>query len=398
MPLNDRQIKNAKPAEKAYKISDGHGLHLLIKPNGGKYWRLKYRIDGKEKLLSIGTYPTISLVEARAAAENARRMVANGQSPSEAKQTAKRERAEALQNTFGHIAAEWYAHQRISWQSGHAGRVWKMFERLILPEIGKLPIAEIGVRQIKALIESIAAQGNHETARIVLQKTKAVFNYAVLTERAINNPALPLVGQIKPAPVKHMPALPQSEITEFYRRVITEPSLREVTRLALLLMPLTFVRAGELRKAEWVDFDLDAKEWHIPAAKMKMKAPHIVPLSDWALALLAELHTLTGHGRYLFNGRNDETRPMSENALSYAMGRMGYAGIATPHGFRSLATDVLNENGYPPDVIERQLAHVEQNKVRAAYHRTEYLPQRREMMQWYSDFLRQRYDAAKAML
>ncbi|QEY23822.1 tyrosine-type recombinase/integrase [Neisseria animalis] len=396
MPLNDRQIKNAKPADKPYKLADGGGLHLAVTPAGGKLWRLKYRIDGKEKLLSIGKYPAVSLVEAREAAENARRNLAAGIDPAAAKQTAKRERQAALQNTFSHLAAEWYQHQRASWQPTNAARIWALFERLILPAIGKEPITEIRVGQIKAMIESITGAGNFETARIVLQKTKAVFNYAVLTERTTNNPALPLVGQIKTPPVKHMPALPQGEITEFYRRLLSDGGIRPVTRLAMLFIMLTFVRAGELRRAEWADFDFEAREWRIPAEKMKMKAPHIVPLTDWALEILAELKPLTGHCRYLFTGRNDETRPMSENALSYAMARLGYRDIATPHGFRSLATDVLNENDFDPDVIERQLAHVERNKVRAAYHRTEYLPQRREMMKWYSAFLKERYQTAIA--
>lgn len=171
-------------------------------------------------------------------------------------------------------------------------------------------------------------------------------------------------------------------------------NIKQPTRIAMLLIMLTFVRAGELRKAEWVDFDFEAREWRIPAEKMKMKAPHIVPLADWTLELLAELKIITGYSRYLFPAVGSPDKPMSENTLSYLTGRMGYSGIATPHGFRSLATDVLNENGYPPDVIERQLAHVEQNKVRAAYYRTEYLPQRHEMMKWYAEFLRQRFDDA----
>lgn len=398
MPLNDRQIKNAKPTDKQYKLTDGRGLYLLIKPNGGKYWRLDYAFAGKRKTLAIGTYPTISLLEARQAAENARRILANGKDPSAAKQQAKAELAAAQANTFQNIAMEWLDYQRASWRLNHATRMGRMFERLILPALGRKPIEEIRVSDVKAVIDAITASGNHETARQALQRIKAVFNYAVLTERAINNPALPLVGQVKTPPVKHMPALPQGEITEFYRRLLVEPSLRDTTRYALMLIMLTFVRAGELRTAEWADIDLEAKEWRIPAEKMKMKAPHIVALSDWALSLLLELKEITGHGRYLFCGRNDIKRPMSENALSYAMGRMGYSGIATPHGFRSLATDVLNENGFPPDVIERQLAHIERNKVRAAYHRTEYLPQRREMLQWYSDYLRERYHAAIALI
>ena len=243
------------------------------------------------------------------------------------------------------------------------------------------------------MIENVAKRGALDTAATVLQRIKAVFNYAIRTERAENNPAVPLTGVIKAPKQKHQPALPQSELTEFYRRLLHE-NIKQPTRLAMLIIMLTFVRAGELRKAEWADFDFEAREWRIPAEKMKMKAPHIVPLADWTLELLQELHALTGHSRYLFPAVGNPDKPMSENTLSYLTGRMGYSGIATLHGFRSLATDVLNENGYPPDVIERQLAHVEQNKVRAAYHRTEYLPQRHEMLAWYAEFLRRHYEAA----
>ena len=397
MPLNDRQIKNAKPTAKPYKLSDGHSLYLLIRPNGGKYWRFDYALDGKRKTLSIGVYPTISLVEAREAAEKARRMIAAGESPSKAKQTAKRERRAAIANRFGNIAKEWHGHQLASWMPNHAAKVWRSFEADILPALGEYPITEISIKQVQAVVESVAARGALDTAATVLQRIKAVFNYAIRTERAENNPAVPLTGLIKVPKQQHQPALPQAELPEFYRRLLLE-NIKPPTRLAMLLIMLTFVRAGELRKAEWADFDFEAREWRIPAEKMKMKAPHIVPLAAWPLALLAELRGLTGHSRYLFPAVGNPNKPMSENTLSYLTGRMGYSGIATPHGFRSLATDVLNENGFAPDVIERQLAHIEQNKVRAAYHRTEYLPQRHEMMQWYSDFLKQRYDAAAAML
>ncbi len=398
MPLNDRQIKNAKPTDKPYKLADGNGLYLAVTPAGGKLWRLKYRIAGKEKLLSIGKYPIISLAEAREAAEAARRKLAAGIDPASAKQTAKREQQAAIQNTFQNLAREWHTYQLPSWTPNHADKIWRSFEVDILPALGNEPISGISIKQVQAVIESVAARGALDTAATVLQRIKAVFNYAIRTERADNNPAVPLTGLIKVPKQQHQPALPQSELTEFYRRILSDKNIRHTTRLAMLLIMLTFVRAGELRRAEWVDFDIEAREWRIPAEKMKMKAPHIVPLADWPLEILAELKQITGYSRYLFPAIGSPDKPMSENTLSYLTGRMGYSGIATPHGFRSLATDVLNENGFPPDVIERQLAHVEQNKVRAAYHRTEYLPQRREMMQWYSDYLRARYEEALALI
>ncbi|WP_437179576.1 tyrosine-type recombinase/integrase [Neisseria perflava] len=295
------------------------------------------------------------------------------------------------------MAAEWHAYQLPSWTPAHAAKVWRSFEVDILPPLGKEPIHTITIKQVQAVIDRVAARGALDTAATVLQRIKAVFNYAIRTDRADNNPAVPLTGLIKVPKQQHQPALPQSELTEFYRRLMRE-NIKQPTRIAMLMIMLTFVRAGELRKAEWADFDFEAREWRIPAEKMKMKAPHIVPLADWTLALLDELRLIAGHSRFLFPAVGSRDKPMSENTLSYLTGRMGYSGIATPHGFRSLATDVLNENGFPPDVIERQLAHVEQNKVRAAYHRTEYLPQRHEMMKWYAEFLRQRFDEAVLML
>ncbi len=397
MPLNDRQIRNAKPSDKPYKLTDGNGLYLQITPAGGKLWRLKYRFDSKEKLLSIGKYPAVSLVEARQAAENARQMLAQGQDPAAAKQQAKQERQTAIANSFENIAREWHSNRLPGWTPNHAARVWHSLEVDALPTIGRLPITEIKAPLLLEMIRGIEARGVSETASRVLQRVKSVFNYAIQTGRAADNPALSLAGVVVKKKVEHMLALPQQELTEFYRRLMLQ-KMRPETRLALLLIVLTLVRPGNIRHAEWEEIDRQRKEWAIPAKKMKMREPHIVPLSDWALELLDELHAITGYSRYLFPSSRDPEKPLSENTMIYAMGRMGYRGIATSHGFRSFATDVLNENGFDWDVVERQMAHVEQNKVRAAYHRTSYLPERCKMMQWYSDWLRERYEAAKAMI
>ena len=397
MPLNDRQIRNAKPSDKPYKLTDGNGLYLQITPAGGKLWRLKYRFDSKEKLLSIGKYPAVSLVEARQAAENARQMLAQGQDPAAAKQQAKQERQTAIANSFENIAREWHSNRLPGWTPNHAARVWHSLEVDALPTIGRLPITEIKAPLLLEMIRGIEARGVSETASRVLQRVKSVFNYAIQTGRAADNPALSLAGVVVKKKVEHMLALPQQELTEFYRRLMLQ-KMRPETRLALLLIVLTLVRPGNIRHAEWEEIDRQRKEWAIPAKKMKMREPHIVPLSDWALELLDELHAITGYSRYLFPSSRDPEKPLSENTMIYAMGRMGYRGIATSHGFRSFATDVLNENGFDWDVVERQIAHVEQYKVRAAYHRTSYLPERCKMMQWYSDWLRERYEAAKAMI
>ncbi len=269
-----------------------------------------------------------------------------------------------------------------------------LYENQTTPVLGILPVEGITPPMVLGVIRAIEGRGAADTAITVLQRIKAVFNYAVQTGRAKANPASSLSGVVAPVPVINQLALPQSELVEFYRRLALEASIKEQTRIAMKLLMLTFVRAGELRHALWAEIDMAKCEWHIPAEKMKMRKPHVVPLSDWAVSLLEELRLYSGKSPYLFPSVRDLNRPMSENTLSYLMGRMGYKGIAVPHGFRSLATDVLNENDFDFDVIERQLAHQEQNKVRAAYHRTEYLPKRHEMMQWYSDWLQVRFSEA----
>nr|WP_312854429.1 tyrosine-type recombinase/integrase [Paludibacterium denitrificans] len=254
------------------------------------------------------------------------------------------------------------------------------------PDLGKIAVSDITAPQILTTIRKIESRGAIETASRVLQRIGAVLRYAVQTGRLDTNPAQSLSGTLTTSKVEHMPALPRAELPEFYRRLAVA-NLYEPTRIAMHLLMLTFVRPGELRAARWEEIDLDRAEWRIPAERMKMRAPHIVPLSRQALTLLSSLQSLTGRGALLFPAMTDHAKPMSENTLSYAMGRMGYKGIATPHGFRALASTTLNEEGFDPDVIERQLAHAERNKVRAAYHRAEYLDERRKMMQWWADFL-----------
>ncbi|MDO4997906.1 MAG: integrase arm-type DNA-binding domain-containing protein [Neisseria sp.] len=397
MALTDKQIKNAKPSDKKQTLSDGGGLSLIITPTGGKYWQFNFRFDGKQKTLRLGVYPDVPLAKAREKHVQAKSLLADGIDPAAQKQEAKQARQTALKNTFAKIAAEWHAHQKPSWTTAHAVKVWRSFEVDILPELGKHAINAISIKQVQIVIERVAARGALDTAKTVLQRIKAVFNYAIRTERAENNPAVPLTGLIKAPKEQHMPALPQNELVEFYRRLMRE-NVKQPTRIAMLLIMLTFVRSGTLRRAQWHEIDFEAREWRIPAEKMKMKTAHIVPLADWTISLLKDLHLLTGYSSFLFPAVGNPSKPMSENTLSYLTGRMGYKNMATPHGFRSLATDVLNENGFNRDAIERQMAHAERDKVRAAYHRTEYLPQRHEMMQWYADFLRKRFDEAMASL
>lgn len=404
MPLNDRQIKAAKPSDtgKKTKLFDGGGLYLEVTPAGGKVFRLKYRIDGKEKTLTIGKYPTVSLVEARQAAENARRLLASGQDPSEAKQQGKRERQAAALNTFESIARRWHTDNLHRWKENHAARVLRYFETDVFPVIGAMPIQEIRVSDIKAVIDGVMARGVNNTAEKIREWTGAIFDYAVMLEIVETNPAYSLRKYIPSKQTDHRPALPREELTEFFRRLILA-EIEPQNRIALILNMLTFLRSTELRGGQWNEIDFDAAMWTVPTQRMKHektapKPPHAVPLADWTLELLAELKELTGNTPFLFPSRTKTDGFISDATISRIIERMGYKGRVTPHGFRSLASSVLNEQGFNPDAIERQLAHIENNKIRAAYNRADYLNERKEFMQWYSDFLRERYNQALQLI
>ena len=404
MPLNDRQIKNAKPAEtgKKTKLFDGGGLYLEVTPAGGKVFRLKYRIDGKEKTFTIGKYPTVSLVEARQAAENARRLLVSGQDPSEAKQQEKRERQAAALNTFESIARRWHSDNLIRWKENHAARVLRYFETDVFPVIGAMSIQEIRVSDIKVVLDGVMARGVNNTAEKIREWTGAIFDYAVMLEIVETNPAYSLRKYIPAKQTDHRPALPREELTEFFRRLILA-EIEPQNRIALILNMLTFLRSTELRGGQWNEIDFDAAMWTVPAQRMKHektapKPPHAVPLADWTLELLAELKEITGNTPFLFPSRTKTDGFISDATISRIIERMGYKGRVTPHGFRSLASSVLNEQGFNPDAIERQLAHIENNKIRAAYNRADYLNERKEFMQWYSDFLRERYNQALQMI
>ena len=402
MKLNDRQIKNAKPAEKPFKLNDGKGLYLYINTSGGKLWRFDFSHNGKRKTLSIGKYPTVSLVEARQAAENARRLLVSGQDPSEAKQQEKRERQAAALNTFESIARRWHTDNLHRWKENHAARVLRYFETDVFPAIGAMSIQEIRVSDIKAVIDGVMARGVNNTAEKIREWTGAIFDYAVMLEIVETNPAYSLRKYIPSKQTDHRPALPREELTEFFRRLILA-EIEPQNRIALILNMLTFLRSTELRGGQWNEIDFDAAMWTVPAQRMKHektapKPPHAVPLADWTLELLAELKELTGNTPFLFPSRTKADGFISDATISRIIERMGYKGRVTPHGFRSLASSVLNEQGFNPDAIERQLAHIENNKIRAAYNRADYLNERKEFMQWYSDFLRERYNQALQLI
>lgn len=386
--LTDTKIRNAKPREKPYKLFDGGGLHLFITPSGGRLWRFKYRYGGKERLLSIGPYPHTSAKAARTKHAEARRQLAEGIDPCAHKAAMARSKKLAASNSFEAIAREWAGTLTGGkWSAEHGRRVLNSLEQDVFPDLGKRPIGEIDAGEVLHVIRKVEKRGAIETAQRVLQRTAAVFRYAVQTARIKSNPCAELRGALQSKPqVQHRAALAAADLPEYFKN-LNAYSGRRTTKLALRLLMLTFVRPGELRFAPWTEFDIKRAEWHIPGERMKMGAPHIVPLSEQALAVLEELRPLTGSSPYLFPGDRSLHKPMSENTLIYTLYRMGYHKRATAHGFRALASTVLNESGFNPDAVERQLAHKERNEVRAAYHRAEYLPERKKMMQWWADWL-----------
>lgn len=390
MPLTATACLRAKPKEKPYKLSDEKGMYLEVMPNGSKYWRLKFRVSGKEKRLALGVFPDVGLADARSKRDEARRLLSNGADPAAAKQEAKRSAKIASENSFESIAREWLAHMKDKWSAGHYTYTTRRFEAYVFPEIGNAPISQLNAPALLAVARKIEAKGTIETAHKVMSTCGQVFRFAVASGRCERDPVGDLKGAIKPRPApKHMNALSEKELPDLLRKMdayASDNGGELQTQYALQLLALTFVRTGELREATWDEFDTSKAEWRIPAERMKMKAPHIVPLSRQALAVLEKLRALNGSYRWLFPGVRPSVA-MSKNTILFALYRMGYRGRMTGHGFRAVASTILNEMGFDADTIERQLAHVEQNKVRAAYHRAEYLPERRKMMAAWADHL-----------
>jgi len=388
MPLTDTACRTAKPQAKPHKLTDSGGLFLLVNANGSKWWRLRYSFAGKEQMLSLGTYPDVSLKDARERRDEARKLIANGINPSLQRQQDKRRSAEASAYSFETVAREWYAKFAPGWAESHGEKIIRRFERDIFPWLGARPISEITPPELLAALRKIEARGAVETAHRVHQNCGQVFRYAVATGRAERDPCGDLRGALPPVKQQHHASITDPQAIGELLRAVQGYSGSLVTRCALQLAPLVFVRPGELRRAEWAEIDFDAAEWRIPAEKMKSRALHIVPLAVQAVAILRELQPLTGRGRYVFPSGRGPSRCMSENGVLSALRRMGYSGEQmTGHGFRSMASTLLNEQGWPRDAIERQLAHGERDKVRAAYNYAEHLPERRRMMQAWADYL-----------
>lgn len=386
MPLSDTAVRKAKPEAKPYKLSDGGGLFLLVQPSGSKWWRYKYRFGGKEKLLALGSYPETGLAEARDRHYQARKALADGKDPSEIKRESKRRSVSKSENTFEKIAREWHQNRLQKWTPKHGAQIIRRLELDAFPNIGSKPITDITASDILALLRKIEERDARELARRVLQMVGQVFTYAVVTERASRNPAADLRGALKPVVKRHMAYLKAAELPEFLRKLDSYDGSRE-TQLAVRFLLLTFVRTSELRGAKWAEIDWKKAEWQIPGERMKMKDPHVVPLSTQTLETLEALRLLTGQRKYLFPNQHKPSGIMSQNTIIFALYRMGYHSRATGHGFRATASTILNEHGFNSDVIERQLAHGERNSVRAAYNHAQYLPERRKMMQWWADHL-----------
>lgn len=389
MPISDAKIRSLKPKVKAYKVSDFEGLFVLVKPSGSKSWRFKYRVDGKEKLLVIGDYPAISLVQARQAKETAKALLADGVDPNEAKQEEKRARLAAKGETFEKLGAAFLAKQRKEGKSKATLDKTEYHLKLANSDFGRKPIAEITAPMILKTLRKVEAKGNYETAHRLRARIGSVFRYAVASGIADTDPTYALRDAlVRPTRVHRAAITDPTKLGELLRAIDGFDG-QETTRIALKLLALLAQRPGELRHAKWEEFDFDARVWAIPAEKMKMRRDHSVPLPDQALDLLADLKRLTGEGDYLFPSLRSWHRPMSENTLNAALRRMGYSGDEiTAHGFRATFTTLANESGlWHPDAIERALAHVETNQVRRAYDRGQHWEERVKLADWWSDFL-----------
>ncbi|PLL07255.1 integrase [Klebsiella pneumoniae] len=386
MKLNARQVDAAKPREKAYKLADGAGLYLEVVPSGSRYWRMKYRFNGKEKRMAFGVYPAVSLAQARALRDEAKKKLAEGIDPSFAKKEEKLVRDVQLNNTFQAVALEWHGTKVARWSEGYASDIIEAFNKDIFPYIGQQPVNEIKPLVLLNVLRRMESRGATEKAKKVRQRCSEVFRYAIVTGRAEYNPAADLTSAMSGHESKHYPFLTVEELPDFFKALAGYTGSPLVVLAARLLI-LTGVRTGELRGAFWSEFDLEKAVWEIPADRMKMKRPHLVPLSTQALEIVQQLKVMTGQYPLVFPGRNDPRKTMSEASINQVFKRIGYTGKVTGHGFRHTMSTILHEEGFNTAWIETQLAHVDKNAIRGTYNHALYLDGRREMMQWYGGFI-----------
>lgn len=387
MPLSDTAIRNAKPTEKPYKMPDEKGMYLYVHPNGGKYFRLDYRFYGKRKTLALGVYPDTTLKQAREKRDTAKKQIADGIDPSIIR---KIEKAGSIENTFKAVAEEFLEANSGKWSASHKRHIKECFERDVYPWLGSRPLKELSAVEVLTTLRRITARGALETAARTKQFIGQAIRYGIATGRAERDVTQDLRGAL-PSPVRgHFPAITEPKPLGQLLRDIDAYTGDFVVKTALQLQPLIFARPANLAAAEWDEFDLEAAEWRIAADKMKMKDAHIVPLSRQAIALLQDIHPLTGSKRYVFasnKGKRGNEPHISRESIGAAIRRMGYQGQHTAHGFRTTASTLLHEQGFHSDMIERQLSHAERNRIKAAYNRAQHLPERRKMMQAWSDYL-----------
>lgn len=388
MSLTDTSIRAAKPTDKTQRLFDGGGMYLEVSPAGGKWFRFKYRFDGKEKRLSLGTYPDTGLAEAREKRAAARKLLASGVDPSAARKAEREASRVAALNSVEAVVAAWLDHRRSEWTPGTMDAIKASLDNHVLPYIGTMPIKAVQPRHVRELVQAVEAAGARETAGRVFQRLRAVWRYAVSHDLADSDPTYSL----KPSEIlskyqpRHRAALDERDLPAFLAKLDAYDG-DIATKCALQLLLLTATRPGELRGARWAEVDEDAALWRIPGERTKMKTPHLVPLSKQSLQLLHSLKTLAGRGDLVFPSPFYPGKPLSDGTLNSAIARMGYKGSQTAHGFRSLFSTAANEAGWPPDVIEKQLAHEERDDVRGSYNRAQHLAERKKLMQWWADRL-----------
>ena len=400
MPLTDTKVKGLRPSTRlskkekpaSYRVADSDGLCVEVTPAGVRLWRYRFRWHGKASMLALGEYPDISLAQARERRDAARKQLANGENPSEARRTERHAKVAAGKNTFEAVAIEWLAKQQGRWTEHHSADVRRSLLSEAFPVIGRRPVADLSTPEIIACLQKIEDRGAIEVAHRTKQRISAVCRYAVQTGRATRNPTTDLRGVLKTRPVKPQRAMPTDALPDFLHALDAAPDMMPETRIGLLLIVLTAVRTNELRAARWAELDFAEGEWRIPAERMKMKAPHLVPLAQQTADLLLELRRYTGNSELLFPSRSNITKPMSNNTLLFALYRLGFHGRATIHGFRSVFSTWANENGFHADAIERQLSHGAKDKVRAAYDHSLHIVERRRLMKEWADHV----DAVRA--
>ncbi|EOZ4984478.1 tyrosine-type recombinase/integrase [Proteus mirabilis] len=386
MTLTARQVETTKPKEKSYKLFDGGGLYLEVTAKGSRYWRMKYRFGGKEKRLAFGVFPTVTLAEAREMRNQAKKVLATGGDPGEVKKEEKAIQKLSTGNTFEAIAREWHKSKADRWSLRYRDEIIDTFEKDIFPYIGKRPIAEIKPLELLETLRKMEKRGALEKMRKVRQRCGEVYRYAIITGRAEYNPAPDLATALTPPKKQHFPFLTAEELPYFLRDLAGYTG-SVITKTATKIILLTAVRTQELRFARWQDIDLEKGIWEIPAEVMKMKRPHVVPLSKQVIELFNSLKPLSGHYELVFIGRNDHRKPISKESVNQVIELLGYKGRLTGHGFRHTMSTILHEKGFNSAWIETQLAHIDKNAIRGTYNHAQYMDGRREMMQWYADYI-----------